>query len=455
MTGDYTRWYKTGSVNVTQNSKYVTGTNTNWNTAGLKPGDIFSIDDVKDYEIESITDNTHLVLVKVYAEASANSQTYSIKRQFNATTGAQVAAQATALFADVKEYVDGKQSTIRGKSAYELAVQDGYTGNVTQWLASLKGDPGTNGTNGSSAYELAVAGGYTGTQAQWLEDLKADNEWSTLDARTDYLTHDTSIWSHNRYRGKNLGSAPTEAQLAEISARTYGDLQVGDYWALPQQSVTSTVITRSSEDPQEDGDEATFALTLPATRAYIAEIDIFSNAVNQQACILYIPNIISLMDTSNEYLCAWNFHKTAVGYKDATIRRTLYSFVLQRLKNIFGEEHLDTWTESVTSDTSHNYVDITATVELPSRIEVYGHIGSTYHRTTGFDTRRGQLALFKQIPPQNIHSWQCHFRDDRGTQYSRTFFNKYGEYGVGQVGYDASSGWYYSRGNVDVICRLK
>ena len=286
------------------------------------------------------------------------------------------------------------------------------------------------------------------------KDLKAlMQKVANLDARTDFLTHDTSIWSHNRYRGKNLGSAPTTAQLAEISARTYGDLQVGDYWALPQQSVTSTVITRSSEDPQEDGDEATFALTLPATRAYIAEIDDYGST--NKPCILYIPNIISTIDTSNEYLTAWNFHKTAVGYKDATIRRTLYSFVLQRLKNIFGEEHLDTWTECVTSDTSHNYVDITATVELPSIIEVYGHMGLSYHRESGNETRRGQLSLFKQIPPQNIHSGQVHFRDDAGTQKFRPFYTTYSHQRLTQVGYNSSKSIYDSRGTVDVICRLK
>lgn len=35
-----------------------------------------------------------------------------------------------------------------------------------------KGDKGDAGTNGKSAYEVAVANGYTGTQAQWLASLK-------------------------------------------------------------------------------------------------------------------------------------------------------------------------------------------------------------------------------------------------------------------------------------------
>lgn len=68
-----------------------------------------------------------------------------------------------------------------GKSAYELAVAGGFVGTQVQWLASLKGNPGnngsngtngTNGTNGKSAYEIAVAAGYSGTQAQWLASLQ-------------------------------------------------------------------------------------------------------------------------------------------------------------------------------------------------------------------------------------------------------------------------------------------
>jgi hypothetical protein len=52
-----------------------------------------------------------------------------------------------------------------GRSAYELAKQDGYAGTQAQWLTSLIGAPG------ASAYEVAKAGGFAGTQAQWLASL--------------------------------------------------------------------------------------------------------------------------------------------------------------------------------------------------------------------------------------------------------------------------------------------
>ena len=64
-----------------------------------------------------------------------------------------------------------------GKSAYEIAVEDGYTGTSAEWLESLVGPQGPEGPSGASgapgknAYELAVEAGFTGTSAEWLDSL--------------------------------------------------------------------------------------------------------------------------------------------------------------------------------------------------------------------------------------------------------------------------------------------
>ena len=61
-----------------------------------------------------------------------------------------------------------------GKSAYEIAKENGCTLSETEWLASLKGADGQNGSNGKSAYEIAKEAGLTtaATEAEWLERLK-------------------------------------------------------------------------------------------------------------------------------------------------------------------------------------------------------------------------------------------------------------------------------------------
>lgn len=68
-----------------------------------------------------------------------------------------------------------------GKSAYKLAVENGYRGTQAQWLESLKGEAGTDGASGKSAYELAVENGYRGTQTQWLTSLVGANGKSAYD----------------------------------------------------------------------------------------------------------------------------------------------------------------------------------------------------------------------------------------------------------------------------------
>ena len=101
---------------------------------------------------------------------------------------------------------DGKDG-VDGKSAYEIAVDNGYPGTEQAWLASLKGDKGDtgepgaagekgepgekgdtgaagkdgrdgtdgaagrDGVNGASAYEIAVQHGYGGSETAWLESL--------------------------------------------------------------------------------------------------------------------------------------------------------------------------------------------------------------------------------------------------------------------------------------------
>ena len=220
----YTRWYRDGSVTLTKGSNAVTGTNTYWLTAGLNPGDIFKVDGV-DYEIVSITDNTHLTIAGNYAGTTGSDKAYAIVRNFTATMPSKIASQTAELLGDFAKYVDTDMQSIHGKSAYQIACDKGYVGTETEWVASLKGD---------SAYQVAVANGYTGTVEEWLEALKADNEWSTLDERTNILTWwDNSAIHNSIARGANLGDTFTSAQWNAINNGTFKDLYLGDYWTLP------------------------------------------------------------------------------------------------------------------------------------------------------------------------------------------------------------------------------
>ena len=73
-----------------------------------------------------------------------------------------------------------------GKSAYQIAVEQGYQGSESDWLFSLKGDkgdkgntgskgnPGQDGAEGKSAYAIAVEHGYEDSEEKWLLSLKGE-----------------------------------------------------------------------------------------------------------------------------------------------------------------------------------------------------------------------------------------------------------------------------------------
>ena len=53
----------------------------------------------------------------------------------------------------------------RGKSAYEVAVENGFSGTETEWLASLKGEPGAAGASGKDGEDGKTP--YVGDNGNW------------------------------------------------------------------------------------------------------------------------------------------------------------------------------------------------------------------------------------------------------------------------------------------------
>ena len=96
---------------------------------------------------------------------------------------AQLLAEMKKLLSEVQNSgsgTNGKDGE-NGLSAYELAVQKGFTGSLADLLESLKGadgkdgidgKDGADGENGLSAYEIALKNGFVGTESEWLDSLK-------------------------------------------------------------------------------------------------------------------------------------------------------------------------------------------------------------------------------------------------------------------------------------------
>ena len=108
---------------------------------------------------------------------------------------AQLLEEMKKLLSEMQNGSNGKDGE-NGLSAYELAVQEGFTGSLADWLESLKGADGKDGVDGKngidgvngkdgidgkdgadgkdglSAYEIALNNGFVGTESEWLTFLK-------------------------------------------------------------------------------------------------------------------------------------------------------------------------------------------------------------------------------------------------------------------------------------------
>ena len=229
----YTNWYRTGTINPVKGSTAITGTGTYFKTANLHEGDIVKINGV-DYELASVTDDTHLTLKTAYTGDTASGVQYSIVRNFTATTNAEIAAQTASILYSISKYIDEEQATIMGKSAYEVAIANGYVGTEAQWLEDLK----AAGEWSSAKSRLATLEGYNaGTRLTAIETVNTNqaDDISTIKDRS-------GVFVKNRYgsfnptfhlRGKYLGGTITAAQYDAIcgtNGANLFDVQLGDNW---------------------------------------------------------------------------------------------------------------------------------------------------------------------------------------------------------------------------------
>ena len=60
-----------------------------------------------------------------------------------------------------------------GKTAFDLVVADGYTGDMQDWLATLVTAKDKDGQN---AFDVAAENGYKGSFAEWMAFLVNDNK---------------------------------------------------------------------------------------------------------------------------------------------------------------------------------------------------------------------------------------------------------------------------------------
>lgn len=112
---------------------------------------------------------------------------------------------------ELEEHGGGGTQGADGKSAYQIAVEHGFSGTETEWLASLKGPAGADGATGAtgaagkSAYQYAQDGGYTGTETEFAEKLASGALIVTITESNGTLSADKS---YIEIRGAILAGIP-------------------------------------------------------------------------------------------------------------------------------------------------------------------------------------------------------------------------------------------------------
>ena len=122
-------WYRSGTVAVTNGSKTVTGVGTLWTTA-VSAGDAFALVDANLnptdawYEVESVTNNTTLVLKQSYAGSTGSNKQYCVFNLVGNMTTPSFAQRLATFFASFQSLID-KPTTTPTASSIPIADSGG------------------------------------------------------------------------------------------------------------------------------------------------------------------------------------------------------------------------------------------------------------------------------------------------------------------------------------------
>lgn len=92
-----------------------------------------------------------------------------------------------------------------GKSAFKIAVENGFEGTMQEWIESLKGEQGPRGPEGPRG--LSGQDGKDGTGVNIIGELPSENDLPSVGAPGDayMIAGDLYVWQNNSNTWKNVG----------------------------------------------------------------------------------------------------------------------------------------------------------------------------------------------------------------------------------------------------------
>ena len=347
-------WYSTGTVTLTQGSTNVVGVSTNWKSVGLKTGDIFTVDRSVFYEIATVNSDTSITLRQAYAGSSGNTINYYVIRNFASTMEGELGAQVSRLSAVYQAWQDGRVTEVGIPFDFSSLYK-------TTWASGRQYKALDIVMYNSGLYVCVVAhtssSSITPTNATyWLSYAPA------MPAGVDIFNYNDA-GTHNMYRGKNLGSTFTAAQRTAISAGTFGDIYVGDYWSVSGLSYTYT-------DEEGASQTATYSGILR-----IADLDYYLKAGDT---VLNAHHAVIVPD-ANMFTAPMNDTNTTVGgYVDSKMRTKYLARAEAIFKAFFGASYVlsyrDVLVNAVTDGKPTGGLWTDCKVELMDEGQAYGSL---------------------------------------------------------------------------------
>jgi hypothetical protein len=372
-------WYRTGTVAVTNGSKTVTGVGTLWTTA-VNAGDAFALVDANLnptgawYEVESVTNNTTLVLKQSYAGSTGSNKQYCVFNLVGNMTTPSFAQRLATFFASFQSLIDKPTTT---PTAASIPVADANGKIDSGWIkdasATVKGvvEVGANLSvdNGvisvPEATETVKGVVELATSAEVLAGTDTEKAVTVKDLDYSYATID----SDRIYEGVDL-ETKFAAEIAGYS----------DVWAWIKARITAV-----DYSGLHVGDYVPFSMNGNAIKAQIAGIDTYREygdvAIGHHIDFIskdcYPVNVLWNTTNVNNGSAA-NAAPWMVSNIKSVLNTTWYGYLPAALQAQIIEKRLHIETRytsgsTLTDSTSWAWNDI-GKLWVPSEIEVYGSI---------------------------------------------------------------------------------
>ena len=261
-------WYKTGTVNVTDNSKIVTGVNTKWTNplTGISSGQMLILqtsNTIEIYEIASVQSDTQLTLAKAYSGTSKTDITYEIP------TAPKVSIEALALrISEMLNYyqqqMEGWQTALTGEGEVTVTAPDGKVVTIKSQY-SIQKELIQLVEQGKVFAQSASESATTATNATESAKSYSDSAKSYADSASssDTASHNSAQQSSNSANAAKVSedNAKTSEQNAKKSAED------AKCWASTID--TTSFIKKTGEENQSiNGSLDVKALTEDGKRVY-------------------------------------------------------------------------------------------------------------------------------------------------------------------------------------------